>query len=83
MKKIILTLVVALSSLICTSCIEAKAADDNIYQNTPYVYTKSVTSHNGYRVYIIQIDGHDYIMVKHTQGGIGLCHSESCECKQK
>ena len=83
MKKFFTVIIsLILSATIATSCTETKAADSNIYQNKACVYTKSNIAAGFYRVYIIHIEGHDYIMTNNSHGGAGLCHAEHCACKK-
>ena len=83
MKKVFIAIIsLILSATIATSCTKTKAADRNIYQDRACVYTKSDTAAGLYRVYIIHIEGHDYIMINNIHGGAGLCHAEHCTCKK-
>lgn len=83
MKKFFIAIIsLILSATIATSCTRTKAADRDIYQNNVCVYTKSCTAAGLYRVYIIHIEGHDYIMTNNSHGGAGLCHAEHCACKK-
>lgn len=81
MKKFFIAIIsLILSATIATSCTKTKAADSNIYQNKVWVYTKSYTAAGHYKVYIIHIEGHDYIMTSNHHGGAGLCHAAHCRC---
>ena len=82
MKKII-TLITSLSTLICTSCVNANATDNNIYQNNQYVHVRQIAAVDYLRIFKIHIDGHDYLAIRDKMhGGFTMCHSESCNCRK-
>ena len=85
MKKFIYTISVVISSIVLVSCVECKAADDNVW---PYqaklhqpVEVVSYDVSNG-KFKVITYKGHEYI-VWESKGGSSICHSESCTCKNK
>ena len=59
--------------LIMTLCLSFTACDDSA--NTPVAEIPYL-----YKVYVIKIDNHDYLVAKGR--GIGIIHSESCPCKK-
>jgi len=75
MKKLALVFVVALGF---TSC-------DNVSVVAPSPDHKEIesASHTGtFTIQLVKFQGHDYVVMDgYNQGGI--CHSESCPCKNK
>lgn len=84
MKKIILVLSICATAAFMSSCMQCKAADDNVWSSQAKLYQPiEVVSYdvsNG-KFRVITYRGHDYI-VWESKGGSSICHSESCTCKK-
>ena len=59
--------------LIMTLCLSFTSCDDGA--NTPIIKIPHI-----YKVYMVKIDNHDYLVAKGN--GISIIHSESCPCKK-
>ena len=86
MKKFIYSILVVLSSIVLVSCVECKAADDNVWPaqmkqlHQPMEIVSYDISNSKFRV--ISYRGHEYIIWE-SKNGSSICHSESCTCKTK
>lgn len=76
------TLLIISLVFIMTCCTEPIKVENIKGKGTAFIKRPNATM-GGYFITIIERDGHEYLFAysSNHNGGAGLCHSESCKCK--